>query len=110
MSGRKIDIECENPADKVMIDGSVVCIDLAAMEHYRSMVIRYLVTMAQARRALARGIVTSDEYRAFEAKIARKYGLDLCSIFRRESLISPAIGGTISHHSESDTDEEDDTP
>lgn len=86
------------------IAGTSIEIDMTALDAYRSGVIRYLAAMAQSERALGRGLITRSEYSAFEEIIAKKYGLDLCSIFRQGALISPGFGGTISHHNDSDTD------
>lgn len=64
---------------------------------YEASLRRYLVSTAQARRLLERRIITPKEYGRFDTITAKKYGIDLCSIFRRDSLIISAFGGNMSH-------------
>ena len=57
---------------------------------------RYLAAVVQAGRMLERGIITGEEYGKFDTIIAKKYGINSCSIFRPDSLLKPDCGGNMS--------------
>lgn len=67
------------------------------LDAYEAGLRSYLITNIQARRLLERRIITPLEYGRFDTITAKKYGINLCSIFRRDSLIIQAFGGNMSH-------------
>lgn len=45
-------------------------------------IIRYKTSMAMFKDLLKRGIITAEEYAKIDTIIAKKYGVNSCSIFR----------------------------
>ena len=56
-------------------------------EEYRSNLEGYLLSMAQARRMVDLGILTSQDYATIDTKIANKYGVSSCSLYRGIDLL-----------------------
>ena len=55
------------------------------MHDYRSRLERYLATMFQAKRMLSMGILTPEDYAKIDTKMAEKYGISSCSIYREKA-------------------------
>lgn len=67
---------------------------------YRCRLESYLASMLQAKRMLAMGIITPEDYANIDTIIAKKYGISSCSIYRRNNLLSDPLGGNMSHNKE----------
>ena len=52
---------------------------------YRSRLERYLAAMFQARRMLSMGILTPEDYAKMDTKMAEKYDISSCSIYRKNA-------------------------
>ncbi len=55
------------------------------MQDYRSRLERYLAAMFQAKRMLSKGILTPEDYAKIDTKIAEKYDISSCSIYRQKA-------------------------
>ena len=55
------------------------------MPDYRSRLERYLAAMFQAKRMLSMGILTSEDYAKIDTKMAEKYDISSCSIYRQKA-------------------------
>lgn len=55
------------------------------MQDYRSRLERYLAAMFQAKRMLSLGILTPEDYAKIDTKIAEKYDISSCSIYRQKA-------------------------
>ena len=55
------------------------------MQDYRSRLERYLAAMSQAKRMLSMGILTPEDYAKIDTKIAEKYDISSCSIYRQKA-------------------------
>jgi hypothetical protein len=69
-------------------------------DNYRLKLEGYLASMHQAKRMLEMGIITEENYATFDTIIARKWGVDSCSLFRGIDLIYSDISGNMSHNEE----------
>ena len=52
---------------------------------YRSRLERYLAAMFQARRMLSMGILTPEDYAKMDTKMAEKYDVSSCSMYRKNA-------------------------
>ncbi len=59
--------------------------DFLMMQNYRSRLEWYLAAMFQAKRMLSMGILTPEDYAKIDTKIAEKYGISSCSIYRQKA-------------------------
>ena len=55
------------------------------MQDYRSRLERYLAAIFQAKRMLSMGILTPEDYAKIDTKMAEKYGISSCSIYREKA-------------------------
>lgn len=55
------------------------------MQDYRSRLERYLAAMLQAKRMLSMGILTPEDYAKIDTKMAEKYDISSCSIYRQKA-------------------------
>lgn len=55
------------------------------MPDYRSRLERYLSAMLQAKRMLSMGILTPEDYAKIDTRMAKKYGISSCSIYRQKA-------------------------
>lgn len=55
------------------------------MPDYRSRLERYLTAMFQAKRMLSMGILTPEDYAKIDTKMAEKYDISSCSIYRQKA-------------------------
>ena len=55
------------------------------MQDYRSRLERYLAAILQAKRMLSMGILTPQDYAKIDTRMARKYGISSCSIYREKA-------------------------
>ena len=55
------------------------------MHDYRSRLERYLAAMFQAKRMLSMGILTPEDYAKIDTKMAEKYDISSCSIYRQKA-------------------------
>lgn len=53
-------------------------------EAYRAKLASYLASMLQAKRMLAMGILTLEDYAKIDTIIAKKYGISSCSLYRKD--------------------------
>ena len=60
----------------------------------------YTAVMAQANRMLNEGILSAEEYAEIDTKVADKYGLSSCCLFRENTLLYKGIDGNMSHYEE----------
>ena len=56
-------------------------------EVYRAKLEAYLASMLQAKRMLAMGVLTPDDYARIDTIIAEKYGVSSCSLYRGIDLL-----------------------
>lgn len=68
-------------------------------------VFSYKASMKQAETMLEKGIISFEEYRKIDAKIAQKYGLNLCSIYAYNDLIYSKYNGNMQHKEVHNQDE-----
>ncbi len=64
---------------------------------YRANLECYLASMLQAKRMLAKGILTSADYADVETVIAEKYGVPKNSLYRGNDLLYDGGDGNMSH-------------
>lgn len=69
-------------------------------EAYRAKLEAYLASMLQAKRMLAMGVLTPDDYARIDTIIAEKYGVSSCSLYRGIDLLFEGFRGTMSHSKE----------
>lgn len=69
-------------------------------EAYRSKLEAYLAAMIQAKRMLAMGILTPEDYDTIDTIIAKKYGISSCSLYRGVDLIYRGFRGNMAHYKE----------
>ena len=69
-------------------------------EAYRAKLEAYLASMLQAKRMLAMGVLTPDDYARIDTIIAEKYGVSSCSLYRGIDLIYDGFRGNMSHYKE----------
>lgn len=55
------------------------------MQNYRSRLERYLAAILQAKRMLSMGILTPQDYAKIDTRMAGKYGISSCSIYREKA-------------------------
>lgn len=55
------------------------------MPDYRSQLERYLAAMFQAKQMLSMGILTPEDYAKIDTKMAEKYDISSCSIYRQKA-------------------------
>ena len=67
-------------------------------EEFYSRVLGYRSAMAQARRMLTADIITEVEYAIIDTKLAEKYYLSPCSLFRENDLLYSGVRGNMSHY------------
>ena len=63
---------------------------------YRARLESYLASMLQAKRMLAMGILTPEDYAKIDTIIAKKYGLSSCSLYRGIDLLYSRFNGNMS--------------
>jgi len=69
-------------------------------EAYRAKLEAYLASMLQAKRMLAMGVLTPDDYARIDTIIAEKYGVSSCSLYRGIDLLFEGFRGTMSYYKE----------
>ena len=69
-------------------------------EAYRAKLEAYLASMLQAKRMLAMGVLTPDDYARIDTMIAEKYDVSSCSLYRGIDLLFEGFRGTMSHYKE----------
>ena len=67
-------------------------------EEFYSRVLGYRSAMAQVRRMLTADIITEVEYAIIDTKLAEKYYLSPCSLFRENDLLYSCVRGNMSHY------------
>lgn len=65
-------------------------------------VVSYCSAMAQARRMMCDGIITTKDYERIDTILLQKYNLQLSSLYRDRDLIIAAVDGNIPHYKEGD--------
>lgn len=80
----------------IVLEGSVAAVN----EAYRSKLEAYLAAMIQAKRMLAMGILTPEDYDTIDTIIAKKYGISSCSLYRGVDLIYRGFRGNMAHYKE----------
>ena len=66
-------------------------------ETYRARLEDYLASMLQAKRMLAMGILTPEDYVKIDTIIAKKYGISSCSLYRGIDLLYGRLNGNMPH-------------
>ena len=89
-------IAATNATLMIVSAGSVSIVDDA----YRAKLEGYLASMAQAKRMLAMGILTSENYAQIDTIMAEKHGVSSCSLYRGIDLIYSRVRGNMSHYEE----------
>ena len=64
---------------------------------YRAKLEDYLASMLQAKRMLAMGILTPEDYAKIDTIIAKKYGIYSCSLYRGIDLLYSRFNGNMPH-------------
>ncbi len=64
---------------------------------YRARLESYLASMLQAKRMLAMGILTPEDYAKIDTIIAKKYGISSCSLYRGIDLLYSRFNGNMAH-------------
>ena len=64
---------------------------------YRAKLESYLASMLQAKRMLAMGILTPEDYAKIDTIIAKKYGISSCSLYRGIDLLYSRFNGNMPH-------------
>ena len=64
---------------------------------YRVRLESYLASMLQAKRMLAMGIFTPEDYAKIDTIIAKKYGISSCSLYRGIDLLYSRFNGNMAH-------------
>ena len=72
----------------------------AMKTEYRARLEQYLSSMLQAKKLFKTGIISSDDYSAIDAVIAKKYGISSHSLYRGIDLIYSGFRGNMSHYEE----------
>ena len=72
----------------------------AVTDEYRNRLESYLASMHQAKRMLAMGILTSEDYAKIDTITAEKYGISSCSLYRGIDWIYGGFRGNMSHYEE----------
>ncbi len=67
---------------------------------YRAKLESYLASMLPAKRMLAAGILTPEDYDIIDTIIAEKYCISSCSLYRGIDLIYSSFRGNMSHYEE----------
>ena len=62
---------------------------------YRAKLEDYLASMLQAKRMLAMGILTPEDYAKIDTIIAKKYGISSCSLYRGIDLLYSRFNGNM---------------
>ena len=75
----------------------------AMKTEYRARLEQYLSSMLQAKKLFKTGIISSDDYSAIDAVIAKKYGISSHSLYRGIDLIYIEIDGNMPSYKEVDT-------
>ena len=69
----------------------------AVIDAYRNRLESYLASVHHAKRMLAMGILTPEDYAKIDTITAEKYGISSCSIYRGIDWIYDGFGGNMSH-------------
>lgn len=67
---------------------------------YRAKLEAYLASMLQAKRMLAMGIISAEDYAKIDTIMAKKHDLSSCSLYRGIDLIYDGFRGNMSHYKE----------
>ena len=70
------------------------------MSTMNEQVLAYISVMAQARRMLAKRLITQSEYVKIDTLMLKKYNLSSDSLYRDIRLITAAVRANMSHHTE----------
>ena len=91
-----VNIAATNATLQTDSEGSVDAMNDA----YRAKLESYLASMLQAKRMLAMGILTPEDYAKIDTIISDKYGISSCSLYRGIDLIYSGFRGNMSHYEE----------
>ena len=65
--------------------------------NYKEGIINYSLAMLMAKKMLDLGIIETDDFTKIESKVAAKYCIKTCSIYRLDNLIKNTLDGNITH-------------
>lgn len=66
-------------------------------------VIGYKSALSQARKLMAAGLISRDEYHVIETKMSERFGIKSCSLFREDDWIYTRFRGNMSAEKEART-------
>ena len=73
---------------------------LAVTDEYRNRLESYLASVHHAKRMLAMGILTPEDYATIDTITSEKYGISSCSLYRGMDWIYSGFRGNMSHYEE----------
>ena len=75
----------------------------AVTDEYRNRLESYLASVHHAKRMLAMGILTPEDYAVIDTITSEKYGISSCSLYRGIGLLYKGVRGNMPHYEEMPT-------